>query len=189
VNTAPEAPDGSFHQFEYRLEEREGGGTTIRYVHTGAIGGDDWEAEYEAMSEGDPVYLQKLVEYVTHFSGRFATPVDAQGPNVSGTREAAMSTFRRGLGLPEQVAEGDPVRLTPDGLPPIDGVVDCVSPSFLGVRSSDGLYRFIRGFEGTVMVGHHVFRDGVDQQEAERAWRSWLTRLFGAEGGGAGAPG
>jgi hypothetical protein len=29
-----------------------------------------------------------------------------------------------------------------------------------------------------VAVGHHLFAEGVDRQEAERAWPSWLGRLF-----------
>jgi uncharacterized protein YndB with AHSA1/START domain len=186
VSTGTPAPDGSFHQFEYRIEEREGR-TTIRYEHSGMLGGD-WEAEYEAMNEGDPMYLHKLVEYVTYFSGRFATPVDAQGSQVP-DREQALARFRAGLGLNDEVADGDRVRMTPDGFEPIDGVVDYVSQSFLGARSNDALYRFIYGFDGTVMVGHHFFADGVDQGEAEAAWRSWLTRLFGPVGGDAGATG
>jgi uncharacterized protein YndB with AHSA1/START domain len=176
VSTGDEAPDGSRHQFDYRVEEREEGGSTIRYAHTGMLVGD-WEAEYDAMSEGDPMYLHKLVQYLTYFSGRFATGVDAQGPNVP-DRERVMSMFKRGLGLPDDVAEGDEVHLMPEGLPAIDGVVDYVSPHFLGVRSSDALYRFIHGFEGTTMVGHHLFDAGVDQNQAESAWRSWLGRLF-----------
>lgn len=176
VTTGLESPDGSMHQFEYRIEGREGGRTAIRYVHSGMLGGD-WEAEYEAMSEGDPMYFLKLVEYVTHFSGRFAVPVDAQGPEVS-DREHVMSEFRRALGLPADVKEGDQVRLTPEGFAPIDGVIDCVSKSFLGVRSADALYRFIYGFTGVVMVGHHLFAPGVEQEQAEGAWRSWLERVF-----------
>jgi len=127
------------------------------------------------------MYLQKLVEYVTYFSGRFAVPVDAQGPEAA-DREQAMLEFRRALGIPEEVKEGDPVRMTPEGFPPIDGVVDCVSQSFFGVRSSDALYRFIWGFTGNVMVGHHLFADGVDQGEAEQAWTLWLTHVFAPAG-------
>ncbi len=97
--------------------------------------------------------------------------------------------FERGLGLDGEVAEGDHVRLIPEGLGAIEGVVDYVSPHFLGVRTSDALYRFIHGFDGTVMVGHHLFADGVDREVAERAWRAWLDRLFDPSGGGAGSPG
>ncbi len=54
VSESPPGPDGSFHRFDYELEEREGGGTRVKYVHSGMLG-DDWEAEYEGMSEGDPM--------------------------------------------------------------------------------------------------------------------------------------
>lgn len=182
VNTGNEAPDGSLHQFDYRIEEQSGGRTGIRYVHSGMLGGD-WEAEYDAMKEGDPMYLHKLVQYLTYFTGRFATPVDALGPKVS-DRDRAMAGFNRALGLSDDVAEGDHVRLTPEGMTPMDGVVDYVSPHFLGVRASDALYRFIHGFDGTVMVGHHLFADGADKDEAEQAWGSWLTGQFGASGRG-----
>jgi uncharacterized protein YndB with AHSA1/START domain len=172
------AADGSLHRFDYRLEPVEGDSTRIRYVHSGMLG-DDWEAEYEGMSEGDPMYFRKLLAYIAHFSGRFATPVDASGPRVDGDKERIMATFRQGLGFGGTVAEGDVVRLSPQGVGPIDGVVDEVSPSFLGIRTDDALYRFIRGFEGTVMVGHHLFADGVDQRRAEDEWRAWLVRVFG----------
>jgi uncharacterized protein YndB with AHSA1/START domain len=177
ANITPEGPDGTFHQFDYRIEARGPRSSTIRYVHSGALGQPDWEAEYEAMSEGDPMYLQKLVEYVTYFSGRYGVPVNAFGPNIP-DRDEAMATFRRALGLPDWAAAGDEARLTPEGFEPIEGVVDYVSPEFLGVRTQDALYRFIHAFEGAVVVGHHLFAPGVEQADAEEAWRAWLERTF-----------
>jgi uncharacterized protein YndB with AHSA1/START domain len=184
AHTGTEAPDGSIHRFEFEISE-DGDGSAIRYVHSGMLGGD-LGAEYDAMSEGDPMYLDKLVQYLTYFDGRFATPIDVRGPIVA-DREHALTQFRRALGLDDEINKGDPVRLDPKGLQPIDGVVDYTSPSFIGVRTSDALYRFIYGFDQTVMVGHHLFSDGVDQQQAERGWQSWLSDLFepSAEGGGA----
>ena len=75
---------------------------------------------------------------------------------------------------------GDRVRLTPEGLPQLDGEVDWLSRDFLGVRTDDGIYRFmhISVFGGPVGVGHHIFVDGLDQAETEQAWESWLTKLF-----------
>jgi uncharacterized protein YndB with AHSA1/START domain len=173
---SPEGEDGSVHAFEFIVEGREGGSTVVRWVHSGFLG-DNWEAEYEGLREGDPMYFDKLVQYLTHFRGRTATPVNVFGPKVE-DREHAWKLFREGLGLPGPVAVGDEVRLTPEGLVPMEGVVDYVSPSFLGVRTGDGLYRFIHGFEGTVGLGHHIFTEGLDQEETEAAWRSWLTRVF-----------
>jgi uncharacterized protein YndB with AHSA1/START domain len=167
--------DGRFMAFEYLIEGRGGGSTVIRFVHSGFLAGDDWETEYEALKSGDPMYIRKLAEYLTYFRGRRAVPVSAYGPQVD--RDQAWSVFTRELGLAKDVAEGDQVKAAPEGLAPIEGVVDHVSPETLGLRTSDGLYRFIHGFGGTVVLGHHIFAD-VDQQETEQAWQSWVDRSF-----------
>ncbi|MGH3027670.1 MAG: hypothetical protein ACRDMW_03855, partial [Gaiellaceae bacterium] len=175
-----EGEDGSFMAFEFLVEGRGQGSTVVRLVHNGFLGGDDWEAEYDALRKGDPMYLRTLGAYLTHFLGRTATPVSAWGPQQPG-QEDVWEGFKRGLGLTGTVTEGDKVRFTLNGSPPVEGVVDSVLfPSFLGVRTSDGLYRFVGG-GGMAGVGHHIFSD-VDQAEAERAWQSWLTRLFAVAG-------
>jgi uncharacterized protein YndB with AHSA1/START domain len=175
VTETPHGEDGRFMAFEYIIEGREGGSTVLRFVHSGFLPDDEWETEYEALKTGDPAYLQKLAEYLKYFRGRRAIPVSAYGPQVNAER--AWSVFRGALGLTGDVAEGDPVSATIEGLPPIDGVVDYVSPDFLGVRSDDGMYRFIHGLGGTVVLGHHIFAD-LDQKETEQAWQSWLDRAF-----------
>jgi uncharacterized protein YndB with AHSA1/START domain len=171
-----EGEDGSVHAFEYLIEGRDQGTTVVRWVHSGFLG-DNWEAEYDGLKEGDPVYFDKLVQYLTHFRGRTATPVNVYGPNVP-DREHAWETLHRGLGLEGPVRVGDRVRLTPAGLPEMEGVIDCLSPSFLGVRTEDGLYRFIHGYEGTVVLGHHIFAEGANGPDPEKAWQSWLAGLF-----------
>jgi len=176
VTRSAEGEDGSLHAFEYIVEGRGKGSTVVRWVHSGFLG-DNWEAEYEGLSEGDPMYFDKLVQYLTHFRGRIATPVNVFGPHA-GDREQAWKVFREGLGLSGPVALGERVRLTPAGLPPLDGVVDYLSPSFLGVRTDDGLYRFMHTFDASVGLGHHIFVDGLDQAETEKAWGDWLNGLF-----------
>ena len=173
---SPESEDGSRHAFEYAIERRDQGSTVVRWVHSGFLG-DQWEAEYEGMSEGDPMYFNMLAQYLTYFRGRTGTPIDAYGPRVT-DRKGAVAVFGDALGLTGPPALGDHVRLTPDGLDPMVGVVDYLSPSFLGVRTGDGLYRFIHGFDDSVVVGHHDFSGNVDQKEAEQTWQSWLTRTF-----------
>ncbi|HEX2088973.1 MAG TPA: SRPBCC domain-containing protein [Actinomycetota bacterium] len=170
-----ELEDGTVHQFEYQIEPRPNG-SSIRWLHTGVLG-PDWESTYEAMSEGDPMYFQKLAEYLTYFYPRKATVVDAFGPNIP-DHERVWETLRPALGLTGPVNLDDRLRLTPEGLDVIDGVVDWVSPNMLGVRTEDALYRFIHGFEGTVMVGHHIYVPGLDQKEQEEAWSSWMNKVF-----------
>jgi uncharacterized protein YndB with AHSA1/START domain len=176
VTSMPEDPEGSRHRFDYTVTSREGGGSNVRYVHSGMLGGD-WEAEYEAMGEGDPMYLFKLAQYLGHFKGRFAATVDLFGPNVPDT-DVVMSGYRRALGLGDELAVGDKVSLTPENLPSIDGEVDALSVHFLGVISDDAIYRFIHGFQGQTMVGHHFFAEGADRDKLIADWQSWLNRTF-----------
>ncbi len=174
-----ESPDGSaFMAFEWLVEGRGDGTTVLRLVQSGVLG-DDWETEYDALDKGWHMYLHQLGQYLRFFSGRPATPVSVMGPGPADA-DRMWAELRRGLGLAGVPAEGDRVRLTPDGLAPIEGVVDYVSPAFLGVRSDDGLYRFARGFDGSVAMGHHLFAHDLDPDEAERAWQAWLGRVFPA---------
>lgn len=171
-----EGPDGSVHAFEYLIEGREGGSTVLRFVHSGFMG-NDWEAEYEALQKGWGMYLDKLAEYFTHFRGRRATPISAMVPPKEDEGDV-MQRLRDGLGLSGAPSVGDTVRLTPEGFVPIDGVVDYVAGDFLGVRTDDAMYRFIRGYNGGAVLGHHLFAEGVDQKAAQEAWQDWLTKLF-----------
>src|SRR5213593_4027411 len=165
--TQEPGPDGSFHRFDYQVSERSGGGIAIRYEHTGMLG-DDWEAEYEAMQEGDPAYVFKLHQYLTYFAGRYGVSVEAFGPEIT-DRERAMAIYREVLGLGYDVGIDTPVKTALDGVGTIDGSVDFLSPSFLGVRTPDAILRFIWAFDGRSYIGHHLFTQGVDRAEAERA--------------------
>jgi uncharacterized protein YndB with AHSA1/START domain len=171
-----ETPDGRFIAFEFLIEGREQGSTVLRLVTNGFLPGDDWEAEYDAMRKGGAMYFATLVAYLTHFAGRTATPITAAAPMVPDTR-GVFDRVPAALGLPAEPAVGDRVRVTPEGLPPIDGVVDFVNPDAIGVRTADALYRFIRRFFGPMIVTHHVFAEAVDQKKTEQAWLAWLARL------------
>lgn len=175
----PEAPDGTTQAFEYLLEARAGGSTVLRFVHSGFLG-DDWGDEYESTTgKGWDMYLHTLAQYLTHFPGRTATYVEAEAPPASAAADA-WPVLIAGLGLPEPVATGNRVRLTPNGLPPLDGVVDYQTANFLGVRTADGLYRFHgRAALGMpIAVGHHIYTGDVDRERVASSWRSWLNRLF-----------
>jgi uncharacterized protein YndB with AHSA1/START domain len=173
---SPDDADGGFHSFEYQVEARPEA-TTVRWIHTGALAGDDWEREYVAMGEGDPMYFRKLIEYLTYFQGRTAVSVEVFGPNL-GEGDHTWEVFRGPLALDADPEMDMPLTLRPDGMDPIEGVTDTLSKSFMGVRTDDAMYRFIVGFEGTLMVGHHLFAEGVDQASATEAWQAWFARAF-----------
>jgi uncharacterized protein YndB with AHSA1/START domain len=173
--SSPEMPDGRLMIFEFQIEAEDGGTTLLRVVHHGFLPDADWENEFTGLKLGDPAYIFKIGEYLKYFRGRTATPIGAFGPKVD--RDEAWTVLKRETGLGEPVTEGTQVHFTPAGLPPIDGVVDYVTPDFLGVRTPDAIYRFIHGFDGTMVLGHHIFAP-VDREQTEHAWQSWLTTAF-----------
>ena len=108
-----EAPDGRFIAYEFLIEGRAGGSTVLRTVTSGFLPGDDWADEFEAMTLGGAMYFRTLVEYLTHFAGRFAAPVTAFGPpGTTWSRDRTL--LCRALGLPEAAKPGDQARFTED---------------------------------------------------------------------------
>jgi uncharacterized protein YndB with AHSA1/START domain len=168
--------EAGFMAFEWLVEARGDGKCVLRLVQSGVLG-DDWEAEYDALARGWDMYLHQLGQYLRYFRGRPAIPVTIMGPGPGDPVEL-WPRLRRGLGLAGEPAEGDRVRLTPDGPAPVEGVVDYLSPEILGVRSDDGLYRFFCGVTGAVAVEHHLYAGDVDAKQAEGAWQTWLDRLL-----------
>lgn len=83
------------------------------------------------------------------------------------------------LGLGEGVSGGEPARVAVEELPAIEGVVDYVGPTSLGMRTHDALYRFLgRSALGMpIAVGHHLFAEDVNADREQDAWRSWLARV------------
>ena len=106
-----QAPDGRFIAYEFLIEGRAGASTVLRTVTSGFLPGDDWADEFEAMTLGGELYFRTLVEYLTHFAGRFAAPVTAFGPpGTNWSRDRSL--LCRALGLAEPAQRGDPVRFT-----------------------------------------------------------------------------
>ena len=171
-----QAPDGRFIAYEFLIEGRAGGSTVLRTVTSGFLPGEDWADEFEAMTLGGELYFRTLVEYLTYFAGRFATPVTAFGPpGPSWTRDRSL--LCRELGLAEAPHPGDPVRLT-DEIGPADGVVYFANAHAIGVRTPDALYRFMRGFGKPVIAAHHLFAACAEPDQARQAWEAWLSRTL-----------
>ncbi|MDP9849676.1 SRPBCC family protein [Streptosporangium lutulentum] len=170
-----DGPGERFVAFEYLIEGRDQSSAALRLVTSGFLPDDDWEAEFEAMTIGGQMYFQTLVAYLDHFAGRFATPVDVMGPPVADW-PAAWAALRAALGLGDRPAVGDPARLTVPGVPHLDGQVDFVNSQALGIRTADGLFRFIQGYFGSFFIGHHLFSE-IDENQAGQAWKTWLSAL------------
>lgn len=167
--------DGRFMAFEYLIEGRGGGSTVLRVVHGGLLG-DDWEDEYDALRRGWPFHLHTLREYLTHFAGRAAVPVFAPAPAGESLAADVRAALARGLSLPVPVVVGARAHAEPAGLPAVDGEVVWADDERFAVRTADGIYTFRHG-GGMVLMFHHLF--GPQPDDAEAAWRGWLTRTLG----------
>ena len=171
-----QASDGRFIAYEFLIEGRDGGSTVLRTVTSGFLPGDDWAEEFEAMTLGGELYFRTLVEYLTHFAGRFAAPVTAFGP--TGTNWSRdRSLLCRALGLPDEAKPGDPARISA-GTGSADGVVYLASAHAIGVRTPDALYRFMRGFGKPVIAAHHLCGADAGPGQARQAWEAWLRRTL-----------
>jgi uncharacterized protein YndB with AHSA1/START domain len=179
TRTRPETERDGFNELDYLLEPR-GAGTYLRYAHRGVLA-EDYDRQLDACRRHTAFYNHSLGEYACHFAGREPTCVTVDGPESA--TPGGFAAVRRALGLADDAAAGDRVRLTPAGLEPVDGVVDYATEAFLGVRSADALYRvYGRDRWGwPVGIAHHLFADGVDQAAVERAWSDWLNGVLAAE--------
>jgi hypothetical protein len=179
-----EGEDGWFNSIEDVIEARDGGTAVLRYVHSG-IFTEDWDDQYDAAGLHTDFYLHTLGEYLRHFNGRRATYIGGEGssglegPEAS-SKPGSLDVVKRTLGLDGDAAAGDTVRVELEGIAPQDGVVDYVTPHFLGIRTNEGLIRFFgrdRWGLPTGMSGH-LFADGVDRNRTEDAWQAWLNEVF-----------
>ena len=100
-----------------------------------------------------------------------------------------MAILHRGLGLDAAPSLGDGVRIDLGTGPAVEGVVDFTSPSIVGVRSDDTLYRFSWiPMGGGIYLGHHAYRDGVDVAAETARWSSWLDAGIAASAGATARP-
>jgi uncharacterized protein YndB with AHSA1/START domain len=178
-----EAPDGTFNALDYTIQAREGGTAHLRYVHSGILA-DEWEDQYDAIGAHTDFYLHTLGQYLEHFNGRHVTYVGQPSSGIEGPESAggedAMDTLRGALGIADDAAPGDAVHADMGAAGSLDGVIDYLTPQFIGVRDHDGLWRFFgrNHFGSVVGMSAHIFRDDVDAGQAEAALKAWLDSVY-----------
>jgi uncharacterized protein YndB with AHSA1/START domain len=182
LTSREEFPEGAgpqlLNRLDQRIEPRAGGGSWVRYVHSGVFV-DDWEDQYDGIGKHTDFYLHTLRQYLEHFTGRRAAFASLDAPAASAA-PGALETVTRALGVPDQAAEGDTVRIEVPGTGPVDAVVDFRNTYFLGLRTGDAMYRIFgrNHFGAPVGVSVHDFAPGADPKRAEGAWQDRLAGLF-----------
>ncbi|WP_142212573.1 SRPBCC domain-containing protein [Streptomyces sp. SLBN-118] len=171
-------PQQTCNQLDHVIEPSAGGGSWVRYVHSG-IFVDDWDYQYDGASKHTDFYLHTLRQCLKHFAGRPVSFTTLDAPAASNTPDG-LEVVSRGLGLPDDAAEGATVRVEVPGAGEVDAVLDYRNPYFVGLRTDEAMYRvFGRNHFGVpVGVSVHDFARGADAAKNEEAWRAWLTGLF-----------
>ena len=179
VNTSPEAPDGRLMAFEFIIEGRAGGTTLLRLraqrlparTTSGRASSTPSRRATRPTSSSSPSTSSSSVAAGRSRSRHGAPQVEA---------DRAWSAFHRALGVGPGRQGRRPRACPLDGLPALDGVIDYRTTDFLGVRTDDGIYRFIAAM-GSTAIGHHIYAD-VEPAATQAAWEAWLQGLFAEAG-------
>jgi uncharacterized protein YndB with AHSA1/START domain len=170
--------------FEWLVEARDGGTCVVRLVNSGFGSGDDWDGQYDGMSEGWRLFLLNLKLHLEHFSGQSATAMLPMATWADST-DNAWTTLTDALGIPAAPTVGDRLEVGTDDTPPLAGTVARVTPmyvallvdepapgtAFLAAESHQGeqaqvsIWAYLYGPEGAAAV-----------ERDEPRWRDWLSR-------------
>ncbi|MDH5289536.1 MAG: SRPBCC domain-containing protein [Acidimicrobiia bacterium] len=168
--------------FEWLVEARGQGSCVVRLINSGFGTGDEWDDQYDAMTEGWKLFLLNLRLHLEHFKGQTAAaslPMTmwSDGP------EGAWATLVAALGLPDHPAEGDHVAVTAADAPPLAGTVVRSEPGKLALlvdTPAPGTAFVAAERHGPVSCGVSVWMylygpEGAAAAERdEPRWRSWL---------------
>lgn len=175
-----DAPRQTFNQLDHLIEPREGGGSWVRYVHSG-IFVDDWENQYDGADKHTDFYLHTLRQYLLHFTGRPAVFAGADGSAAAGAPDA-LTVAGRALGLAPDAAAGSAVQVQlPGRAHAVDAALDYRDEYFIGVRTKEAMYRFFgrNHFGATVGVTVHDFAPDADPDALGADLKHWLDGVYG----------
>jgi uncharacterized protein YndB with AHSA1/START domain len=168
--------------FEWLVEARDGGTCVVRLVNSGFGSGDDWDGQYDAMSDGWRLFMFNLKLHLEHFRGQTAT---ASLPTAmwAGPREEAWAALADQLGIPAAPVVGDRIQAGAHDAPALAGtvadvaswrlalVVDQPAPGTAiiaaegaGDHASVSIWSYLYGTDGAVAA-----------KRDESRWATWLS--------------
>ncbi|MFT7600864.1 MAG: hypothetical protein ACI8TP_003812 [Acidimicrobiales bacterium] len=167
--------------FEWLVEPRDSGTCTVRLVNSGFGTGDEWDDQYDAMTEGWKMFLSNLRLHLSHFSGQAAS-ASLPGAVWSGAGDAAWAKLAAELGIPSHLNVGDRLDLQAADGPALGGTVADVTPTRVTLLVDNPV-------PGTALIAAEAIGEvvqvsvwsylyGTDADAAierdEPRWQSWL---------------
>lgn len=172
---------------EFVITPRDGGGTTVRLVHSLFADGADWDGELEGMESGWPPFFAVLRHYLARWPGQAASSIRPTG-FFPGTTVEAWTAVTEALGL-AGAGVGDR-RRAPAGAPWLAGTVEALMTDD---RHSEVLLRLDEPAPGVALVGSYSWggrvrvaislyvygpdAKAVVAREAPR-WDAWIAGRF-----------
>lgn len=167
--------------FEWLVEARDGGTCIVRLVNSGFGNGDEWDDQYDAMTEGWKMFLSNLRLHLTHFAGQAAS-TSMPGATWPGPADAAWAKLGGELGIPTETRAGDRLDVSLADGPALGGTVADVTPSRITLLLDDPapgtalIAAESMGDVTQVSVWSYLYgaeaRGIIDRDEPQ--WQSWL---------------
>ena len=169
--------------FEWTIEARDGGNCVVRLVNSGFDSSEEWDAQYDGMSEGWRLFLLNLRLHMEHFRGRTAT---ASLPTAmwSGTRDEVWAALTDALGIPPVPAVGERIEVTAPDVPALAGTVAdvarCRVALLLDQPSPGTAFLAVENLGGAVAasIWCYLYGEGAPSaaERDEPLWREWLSQ-------------
>ena len=167
--------------FEWTIEARDGGTCIVRLVNSGFGAGEEWDAQYDGMSEGWQLFLLNLRLHMEHFRGRTAT---ASLPTAiwSGSRDEVWDALTDALGIPSVPAVGERIEVAAPDAPALAGTVANAAPHCVALlleQPSPGTAFVAVEMHGTATAASiwcYLYGDDAEIIAArdDSQWRQWL---------------
>ena len=171
--------------YEWLVETRAGGTCVVRLVNSGFGRGEEWDGDYDGMTQGWKVFLENLRLHLTHFPGQHARPLIPVAM-VPGPNAAAWEAFCTALGVPPDLEAGERFE-TSGSAPTLAGVLQ-------GAKRSDAISEYRLLLDAPLAGTGFVAAEGRGDQVAlsvwlylygetagvEDRWTPWLSESFPA---------
>ena len=169
--------------FEWMVEARRGGTCIVRLVNTGFGSGADWDAQYDGLAEGWPLFLFNLQLHLQHFGGQSASSMLPMAM-WTGPRDEVWPRIMGLLGLPLEPDIGEHIAVVVPDSPPMSGtVVDAAARRIALLLDQPAPGTAIIAAEGTgdhtgVSIWSYLYGDAaatIVERDLPR-WQAWLDR-------------
>ena len=173
------ASNGGVLAYEWLVEARDGASCVVRLVNSGFGPGEEWDADFDGMSGGWPIFLENLRIHLTYFRSQAAVAVVPLAM-VAGDNERAWKELCAALDLDPSIGAGDAVQLggTPARIERVT-VTDSVRHGafvFDDRRGSGSLAAEGKGDQ--VCVSGYAYFYGDEASANAEAWEaSWSERF------------